>query len=172
MQKAVKQYFSSTNNLLYSYLVSLPLFLIYEVLIFISQPESDHIVRISVDAWIKYLFTALGVNAVSVSLLIIALLGFFILYKEREVLRKLRFKYFPIMLAEAMVYAVVVATISRFIVSLVLNMAVSDPVQQLSFIQKIALSLGAGLYEELFFRNKLHCATMECLRNDKRGAKQ
>ena len=53
MENAVKTYFSDTKNLLYSFLISLPLFLAYELLILISQPDASQIVRISVDSWFK-----------------------------------------------------------------------------------------------------------------------
>ncbi|WP_421773148.1 CPBP family intramembrane glutamic endopeptidase [Gracilimonas sp.] len=152
MTNPVKSYFENTNNLLYSFLVSLPLFLLYELLIVISQPVGDSIVRISVDVWIKSLFTYLGVNAVSFSLLVVVLIGLFIVYKERERLKTLRFSYFPVLILESTVYAIVVAFISQSLVSLVLNIAASDPISSLSVTQQLALSLGAGLYEELFFR--------------------
>ncbi|MEX0720508.1 MAG: CPBP family intramembrane glutamic endopeptidase [Balneolaceae bacterium] len=152
MTNRVNQYFQNTNNLLYSFLVSLPLFLLYEALILISQPESEYIVRISVDVWIKTLFTYFGVNAVSFSLLLVAIAGLFILYKERARLRTIRFSYFPVLLLEATLYAIIVAIISQSLVSFVINLTASDPINGLTITQKIALSLGAGLYEELFFR--------------------
>jgi len=152
MTNQVKQYFENTNNLLYSFLVSLPLFFLYEILILISQPSGDAIVRISVDVWIKSLFSSLGVSAISFSLLIIAIVGLFILYKEKERLEALKFAYFPMLLLEATIYAIVVAFISQSLVSFMLNMAASDPIATLTTTQKLALSLGAGLYEELFFR--------------------
>lgn len=148
----VKQYFSNTNTLLYSFLFSLPLFLIYEGLIIISQPNADNLVRISVDVWMKTIFTSLGVNAVSFSLLLMLLIGIFIIYRERERLRELNFRYFPVLIIECTIYAIVVALISSTLTSLLLNIASSDPVSGLSYMQKLALSLGAGLYEELFFR--------------------
>jgi membrane protease YdiL (CAAX protease family) len=152
MSNPVKSYFDNTDNLLYSFLVSLPLFILYELLIIISQPTGDAIVRISVDVWIKSLFTYLGVNAVSFSLLVVVIIGLFIIYKERDRLKTLKFSYFPILILESTVYAIVVALISQSLVSLVLNLAASDPISALSMTQKLALSLGAGLYEELFFR--------------------
>lgn len=152
MTDQVKQYFSSTNNLLYSFLVSLPLFVLYELLIVVSQPSGDAMVRISVDVWVKSIFSFLGVNAVSFTLLIVALVGMFIVYKERDRLKSIRFSYFPILILEATFYAIVVGLISQAMVSFILNMVAADPIASLSVLQKIALSLGAGLYEELFFR--------------------
>lgn len=148
----IKQYFSNTHTLLYSFLLSVPLFLIYESLILISQPNSEHIVRISVDVWMKSIFTYFGVNAVSFSLLFMMLIGLFVLYKERERLKTIRFGYFPFMMVESLIYAIVVAFISNKLISLIFNLVASDSVQSLSYLQKLALSLGAGLYEELFFR--------------------
>lgn len=152
MQNAVKTYFSDTKNLLYSFLISLPLFLAYELLILISQPESSQIVRISVDSWFKSVFSLFGVNTVSITLLIVALFGMFILYKERERLRELRFKYFPVMIGESAIYAVLVTFVATFFVSAVFAISANDPISSLTGLQKFALSLGAGLYEELFFR--------------------
>ena len=149
---ALKQYFSSTKTLLYSFLFSLPLFLVYETLIVISQPSSDHVVRISVDVWMKTIFTHLGVNAVSFSLLLMVFIGIGILIKERAKLKEMRFKYFPFLLLESGMYAIVVAFISSTLISALLNFSATDPVDQLSYLQQLALSLGAGLYEELFFR--------------------
>ena len=152
MGNTLKTYFSDTKNLLYSFLISLPLFLAYELLILISQPDSSQIVRISVDSWFKSVFSLFGVNAVSITLLIVALFGMFILYKEREQLRELRFKYFPLMIAESAIYAVLVTLVATFFVSMVFAISANDPISSLTGLQKFALSLGAGLYEELFFR--------------------
>lgn len=152
MGNTLKTYFSDTKNLLYSFLISLPLFLAYELLILISQPESSQIVRISVDSWFKSVFSLFGVNTVSITLLIVALFGMFILYKERERLHELRFKYFPVMIGESAIYAVLVTLVATFFVSAVFAISANDPISSLTGLQKFALSLGAGLYEELFFR--------------------
>tara|TARA_R110002124_G_scaffold134495_4_gene297274 strand:+ start:9470 stop:10195 length:726 start_codon:yes stop_codon:yes gene_type:complete len=152
MEKSIATYFSDTKNLLYSFLISLPLFLAYELLILISQPDASQIVRISVDSWFKSIFSLLGVNAVSITLLVVALLGMLILYKERDQLRRLRFKFFPMMIAESTVYAAIVTLIASFFISMIFAISGSDPISSLSGLQKFALSLGAGLYEELFFR--------------------
>jgi hypothetical protein len=133
-------------------LISLPLFLAYELLILISQPEASQIVRISVDSWFKSIFSLFGVNTVSITLLVVAFFGIFILYKEREQLRRLRFKFFPLMIGESVIYASLVTLVATFFISMVFAISTNDPISSLSGLQKFALSLGAGLYEELFFR--------------------
>lgn len=149
---AVKTYFRNTHSLLYSYLISLPLLLLYEVLIFIAQPDSNYVVRISVDVWIKTLFSQFGQDVMSITLIFVALLGIGILYKEREKLNTLRIPYFFAMLIEASVYAFLLALIISQMVGTLLQVVQTTPIESLTTLQQLALSLGAGLYEELFFR--------------------
>lgn len=148
----LKKYFNSTHTLLYSYLISLPLLLLYEILIFIAQPDTDQVVRISVDVWIKTLFSYLGQDVISITLIFVALIGIFVLYKERYKLGSLKGGYFLTMLIEASAYAFLLALIISTTVSGILQIAAYQTVESLSTLQQLALSLGAGLYEELFFR--------------------
>lgn len=147
---SVRRYFSSTHSLLYSYLISLPLLLLYEVLIFLSQPDTEHVVRVSVDVWIKTLFSYLGKDVLSITLILAALLGVFVLYRERKRLSSLKLSYFLTMLIEASAYAFLLALLITSVISGL--MQIQPTVQNLSVLQQLALSLGAGLYEELFFR--------------------
>lgn len=151
-KNSVKEYFSSTHTLLYSYLISLPLLLLYEVLIFLSQPDTEHVVRISVDVWIKTLFSYIGPNVLSITLIFVALLGVVVLYRERERLSSLRLSYFLTMLIEASAYAFFLALLITSAIAGLFQMIQTSPVESLSVLQQLALSLGAGLYEELFFR--------------------
>lgn len=149
---SVKRYFSSTHSLLYSYLISLPLLLLYEALIYLSQPDTEQAVRISVDVWIKTLFSYIGRDVLSITLILVALLGVVILYRERNRLSTLKLSYFFTMLIEASVYAFVLGLLISTAISGLLQVVQPTPVEQLSVFQQLALSLGAGLYEELFFR--------------------
>lgn len=149
---SAKQYFSSTHSLLYSYLISLPLLLLYEALIYLSQPDTEHAVRISVDVWIKWLFSLFGRDLLSITLILAALIGLVILYRERHRLSSLKLSYFFMMIVEASVYAFILGLLIASAISGLLQMAQTSPVEGLSTGQLLALSLGAGLYEELFFR--------------------
>lgn len=152
VNQSIKRYFSTTHTLLYSYLISLPLLLLYEVLIFIAQPDSEQVVRISVDVWIKTLFANFGQDVISITLIFVALLGIYVLYRERERLSSVRLSYFGGMLVEATAYAFVLSILISTTVSNLLQIVQVSPIESLSLLQKMALSLGAGLYEELFFR--------------------
>lgn len=152
INQSIKRYFSTTHSLLYSYLISLPLLLLYEVLIFISQPDSEQVVRISVDIWIKTLFAYFSQNVLSITLILVALTGIYILYRERNKITSLNFSYFMTMLVEASIYAFLLSILITITVSNLLQMIQVSPIESLSLLQQMALSLGAGLYEELFFR--------------------
>jgi len=152
LREKVQDYFTSTNTLLYSYLISLPLLLAYEVLIFIAQPKTEQVVRISVDVWIKWLFSYIGQDLLSITLIFVALLGVVVLYRERKRLSTLKLRYFGGMIVESSVYAFILALLISATVSNLLQMLQTSPIEQLSLLQQFALSLGAGIYEELFFR--------------------
>ena len=148
-------YHALTKGLLYSFLAALPLFIIYEVLILLTAPTTEIIVRISVDLWFKQLLQLIGLDALNISLLIVFTVGIFILIHKREELNELRVGYFGVMLVESTLWAILVALISSSLTNLILpGMALQsgESAVQLSYIQKLTLSLGAGLYEELFFR--------------------
>lgn len=151
-QSSIAAYFRETNSLLYSYLIALPLLLLYEVLIFIAQPNSDLVVRISVDVWIRTLFSYFGNNVLSITLIFVALIGIVILYRERDRLSKLKPGYFGVMILEAGAYAFLLALLLSAFVGALVQIMQPQTIDALSTLQKLALSLGAGLYEELFFR--------------------
>lgn len=152
LRRPVTRYFRETHSLLYSYLISLPLLLLYEVLIVVSQPAENYTVRVKVDIWIKTLFSYFSLNVLSITLIVVALIGLIILYRERDRLSTLKFRNFIYMLGEAVMYAIWLALILGIFISGFRYLIQVPAVAALTELQKIALSLGAGLYEELFFR--------------------
>lgn len=151
MQRKSRSYLDQTGGILYSYLISIPLLILYELLIWISQPP-DQAVRISVDILFKSFFQFLGVNAISATLLVAAFIGAVVLYRKRSELPHLRSSYFLTMILESAVYAILITVVIVGLLEAVLTMNLSESIEALSKIQLFALSLGAGLYEELFFR--------------------
>lgn len=150
--QALERYNRETRGLLYSYLICVPLLLLYELLILISQPDTAYLVRISVDVWFKTVFSYFGLNTISATLFAAAAAGGVIVFKKRDQLKQLKKKYFGYMLAEACLYAVAVSIIISMFLGALLNLSADSSLAGLSKLQLIALSLGAGLYEELFFR--------------------
>jgi hypothetical protein len=174
LNRAAKPYFSQTQSLKYSYIIALPLLILYELLILISAPEGGYTVRLSTDIWFKNIFLYLGLDTFLFTFVVAAVLGVVVFIAERNKPVTFRARFFGYMIAESTLYALVLAMIISGFVGFLFNAdpdvanfglsgesygsaillaAASDGgFQGLSIIQKIALSLGAGLYEELVFR--------------------
>ncbi|HYW35566.1 MAG TPA: CPBP family glutamic-type intramembrane protease, partial [Balneolaceae bacterium] len=63
-----------------------------------------------------------------------------------------KFRYFLLMGLEALIYAIGLALWLSVFVNLLLQVVAAGSVAHLPTMERIALSIGAGLYEELFFR--------------------
>ncbi|REL39243.1 CPBP family intramembrane metalloprotease [Rhodohalobacter sp. SW132] len=149
---AAQTYFRQTSGIYYSYILALPLFLLYELLIRLSQAGQEQMVRISVDIWFQTFFAYFGINGLTATFGLAAVIGAIIIFRKRGSLPSLKRRYFFWLIVESFLYAVFIALlISQFLEAL-LNMNLQGNLQQLSKLQLYALSLGAGLYEELFFR--------------------
>jgi membrane protease YdiL (CAAX protease family) len=152
IQRAIQPYFSQTSSLKYSYLSALPLLVLYEVLIYISQPDSDQFVRLSTDIWLKSIFAYFGFNTLKFTFALAFILGVYIFFRERENPLRVRVKFFLYMILESIFYAIVLAMLISGFIGLIFNMAPGEGIAGLTKLQQFALSLGAGLYEELVFR--------------------
>lgn len=109
-------------------------------------------VRISVDIWFQTFFSYFGLDALSATIGLLLIIGAILIFKRRENLPTLKVRYFVILLIESTIYAVLFSIIISQFLELILNMDLQESTDSLSKFQLYALSLGAGLYEELFFR--------------------
>lgn len=150
--RAVNPYFSQTKTLTYSYLIALPLLIMYEVFILMSQPDAEQYVRLSTDIWIKWIFASVGFDTLKFTFALVLILGLIIFFKDRSNPVKIRGRFFLYMILESALYAVVIAMAISGFLGLIFNMASPEGIGGLTKFQQLALSLGAGLYEELIFR--------------------
>ncbi|WP_340104093.1 CPBP family glutamic-type intramembrane protease [Rhodohalobacter sp. 8-1] len=148
----VKTYFRQTRGLYYSYIFALPLFILYEIFIRFSQVGSEQVVRISVDIWFQTLFSFFGFDALTATLGIALLVGAIIIFTHRKNLPALRLRFFGWLLVESVLYAILFSLLISQFLELILQMDLQNKTASLSKFQLFSLSLGAGLYEELFFR--------------------
>jgi len=109
-------------------------------------------VRISVDIWFQTFFAYFGINGLTATFGLAAIIGAVIIFKNRRSLPSIKRRYFIWMIAECFLYAIFIALLISQFLEVLLNMNLQGNLQQLSKLQLYALSLGAGLYEELFFR--------------------
>lgn len=109
-------------------------------------------VRISVDVWFQMLLSQLGFDALTATLGLVFIIGAVIIFRQRKSLPALKMSYFWWLLVESVIYAVLFAILISQFLELVLQMDLQEKMASLSKFQLFSLSLGAGLYEELFFR--------------------
>jgi hypothetical protein len=152
-------YFASSRAPRYSILFALPLLLAYEALAaLLETPQGG--MRNGADALFRGLFTAaIGEYGSVIFMTAVVLLGVGLIARDmrrsRETLRK---AYFAGMLAEsavmAIVFGLVVGTVTARLLGAAHLLAAGAPTDLASmpWATRLMLSLGAGLYEELFFR--------------------
>lgn len=136
--------------------MSLPLLIFYEVLMLL---KSDNI-ALGADVWIKTLLYQLGAGGFIIFGVIILLIGGAIYLYERPLKIPVIPRFFPMMIVESLIYGILLAFLisnlvgvifsgSLFFKSEILQVAAGE---KPGFVTQLALSIGAGLYEEFVFR--------------------
>jgi hypothetical protein len=152
-------YNASVRRTSYSLLCSLPLLVGYEVLIRLGQGGEPQVIN-GADFWIKTMLAALGAwGVLGLSVVVIAF-SIFQIYRDTKLGVQFRKNYFIGMLAESLAYAVVLP----IVVSLgmrVFRLATGG--LGVNGVTDFAMCLGAGFYEELFFRFLLVGVTFSLL---------
>ena len=152
-------YFASTRAPRYSILFALPLLLLYEALAaLLETPQGS--MRNGADVLLRGTFSAvLGAYGPAIFMTVVVLIGAGLVAMDmRRARESLRPVYFPLMLAEssvlALLFGVVIGTVTARLLGAVHLLAAQVPtdINQMSWMTRLMLSLGAGLYEELFFR--------------------
>jgi membrane protease YdiL (CAAX protease family) len=130
-------------------LSALPLFVLYEAMIVAVNTGTQAPVRVGADVWIKDLLSMTGARGGLLLVLIAVLAGLAAFLLDRKKHIPLRGRYFAGILGESVVYAVVVAILVSNLVAAIFAVA---PPPTGGLWTQLALSIGAGLYEELLFR--------------------
>jgi len=154
-----RSYFAVSRSHRYSILFALPLLIGYEALAaLLAQPGKGEL-RNGADAILRSAFTAVaGVHGSAIFMAVIVLIGVGLVVRDiRATGDRPRLRIFFGMLAEstalAAVFGVVIGlTTAKLLGSLHVLAIAQSPLTQTSWTTRLMLSLGAGLYEELFFR--------------------
>ena len=162
-------YYRVSRSGTYSFLAALPLILTYELLIVLSNGGTVSHIRVGAEVWLKQSLALIGTAGLAAFGALVILIGIGIFYYERKRRIPLRARYFLWIMMESAVYAVLVAIIVSGLVGAVLTLFLQNDavaaVQQTTYsggklLQampmdlrlQVALSVGAGVYEELLFR--------------------
>ena len=152
----MRAYWRDTRAPRYSLLFALPLFLLYQILETAAPADPGGGVRSGADVILQTLFiTVAGRHGPLLFIVCLVAAGLWLVV--RDVLaheRDLRPSLFVPMLAEAVALALVFGTVVGLITSKLVPAAIVQAPTAMTNLRldtRVALSLGAGLYEELLF---------------------
>lgn len=159
-------YLAATRTATYAFLATLPLLVLYEVGVVLANDGVLSPIRVGADIWLKTLLATVGATgwmAIGGAVLVV---GAGVVWAERERRPPLKAAYFGGIVAESAVYGVALAWLVGGVVGALFGMhllfgasasplrlaALMQPIAELDTPLQLALSIGAGLYEELVFR--------------------
>ena len=151
-------YFALSRSPRYSVLFALPLLVAYELLAAVlAQPGRE--LRNGADVMLRATFTAVaGQRGPAIFMGAVIFLGVFLVVRDLRVSRGgFRALVFGGMFVESIALAaafgiVIGVATTKLIGSLQMLIIAQDGIQSMDWPTRLMLSLGAGLYEELFFR--------------------
>ncbi len=145
----MSNYWRYSRSAYYSAVAALPLLVIYEILIFLSQSPYWRI-RNAADVWIRTFLMAFDLQAQLITFVLIGIsLALIPIAKSRSRGIRLKAKYFALMFAECLAFSLVLGVVLQSILRLG-GLSSGGPGSGL--MQNLALSVGAGLFEEIIFR--------------------
>ena len=145
----MSNYWRYSRSAYYSAVAALPLLVIYEILIVLSQSRYWGI-RNAADVWIRTFLMAFDLQAQHITFVLIGIsLALIPIAKSRARGIKLKANYFALMFAECLAFSMVLGVVLQSILRLG-GLSSGGPGSGL--MQNLALSVGAGLFEEIIFR--------------------
>ena len=145
----MSNYWRYSRSAYYSAVAALPLLVIYEILIVLSQSRYWGI-RNAADVWIRTFLMAFDLQAQHLTFVLIGIsLALIPIAKSRARGIKLKANYFALMFAECLAFSLVLGVVLQSILRLG-GLSSGGPGSGL--MQNLALSVGAGLFEEIIFR--------------------
>lgn len=151
-------YLAATRTATYGFLAALPLFVLYEVGVLLANAGAGPgQIRVGADVWLKTILATVGATGWAALGGVVFLIGAAVFWAERERRPPIVPRYFGYVVAESLAYAVVLAALVGGAVGALFGawawpaLALAQ-MAELGLGLQLALSIGAGLYEELVFR--------------------
>ena len=145
----MSNYWRFSRSAYYSVVAALPLLVAYEILVILTQSRHWSL-RNAADVWIRTFLMAFDLQAQHLTFVMIGILFALIpLAKSYSTGVRLQVNYFALMLAEAFVYSLLLGGLLQSILRV---SGLSSGGLGNGPLQNFALSLGAGLFEEIIFR--------------------
>jgi len=145
----MSNYWRYSRSAYYSVLMALPLLLAYEVLIVLTKSEF-WVVRNAADVWIRTFLMAFEIKTQHLTFIMIGILFALIPFaKINSPGVRIKIKYFFLMLFESFFYSIILGAVLQYILKMG---GLSTGGMGRDIFQNLALSIGAGLFEEIIFR--------------------
>tara|TARA_B100000965_G_scaffold403277_1_gene431009 strand:- start:4385 stop:5089 length:705 start_codon:yes stop_codon:yes gene_type:complete len=144
----IADYLQKSKSPFYSFIVTLPMFLLYELGIFLMRGTEFSYVKNGADVLIEDMISTLGFDIFYISSSIFLLAFFIIAYLQKKNYDSFEIykSYILIILLESLFYAFLLFLFLGNVSLYLMDVSVEN----IQF--NIILSLGAGIYEELIFR--------------------
>ena len=144
----MNSYWRSTRSPLYSFLFTIPLFLIYEIGIFLTSSDDMFVLRNGADALMRQILATFGIAGLYWvgAIFFIGFIITFILQRKYWEQTQIHSDYFLLMMVESVMWSVLIYFLMTNVYLLLMNPTGSMLVQQ------VTLAVGAGIYEEFLFR--------------------
>ena len=144
----MNSYWRSTRSPLYSFLFTIPLFLIYEIGIFLTSSDDMFVLRNGADALMRQILATFGIAGLYWvgAIFFIGFIITFILQRKYWEETQIHSDYFLLMMMESVAWSVLIYFFMSNVYLLLMNPTGSMLVQQ------VTLAVGAGIYEEFLFR--------------------
>ena len=144
----MNSYWRSTRSPLYSFLFTIPLFLIYEIGIFLTSSDDMFVLRNGADALMRQILATFGIAGLYWvgAIFFIGFIITFILQRKYWEETQIHSDYFLLMMVESVAWSVLIYFLMSNVYLLLMNPTGSMLVQQ------VTLAVGAGIYEEFLFR--------------------
>jgi len=143
----MNKYLSFTRNDFFSFLIIFPLIVSYELLAYINNFQSNIDIRNGADVYIRNMFHIFGeyANFMYAAGLLFFLLFIFLKHKQSFLSSEINLLFLFLMIIESCFHALALLFILDLTISL--NHMISNPA-----IERVYLSIGAGIWEEILFR--------------------
>lgn len=144
----LSNYFKQTSSPFYSFIFILPLFIIYELGIFLISSQDLPIIRNGADVLLRKLLETIGLSGVYGMglLLFIGIVIAYLINKSKFKKLSINNNYFLIMIFESLFWSVIL-----FIILSQGQLLLGKGTAKL-LMQQIVLSIGSGIFEEFVFR--------------------
>ena len=144
----MNSYWRSTRSPLYSFLFTIPLFLIYEIGILLTSADDILVLRNGADALMRQILEIFGVSVLYWigGLFFLGFIITFILQRKYWEETQIHGDYLLLMMGESVLWSVIIYLFMTNVFLLLMNPTGSMLVQQ------VTLAVGAGIYEEFLFR--------------------